>query len=513
MFLAIFILISAWLNYTNIYASILGYRINNVIVKKINGASQQNVTSQFLVDSIFSGLISLIFAILLFKISFPVLNNYLNLGFSLSSMDGLQTWIPAIGILIGLSVIFGLVLGIFVYHTTPNDFNKKGIKGLGYHSQKIMLVSQFVIATFLIICTLFVVKQIRYMQHDAFSMDIDQTLVVRVPGSKEFNQSQVNFQASLKQIPGIAEITHSTVTPGEKNGWVKGGFHLLGKQTPTEIQMFQNDVAPNFFKFFGVKLLAGRQFFEQETNWTGGAKHVILNKEAAMALASGNIKEILGKTLYDPDDSMEVGEIVGIVDGFFQNSLDQEVRPVIFNCDQLGTFIYIKIRKANVKETVGQVQSGYQKHFKGQYWDYYFLDEYFNNQYKLHIQFNRCFVLFSIMAIIIACLSLLGMVVMVSNARTKEIGIRKVNGSTISQIILLLVSDFTKWVIAAFIIACPIAWYAMHKWIQNFAFKTELSWWVFAVAGIIVLMIALLTVSWQSYKAATRNPVEALRYE
>jgi putative ABC transport system permease protein len=513
MFLAVFILISAWLNYTNIYASILGYRINNVIIKKINGASQQNVVSQFLVDSIFSGFISLIFAILFFRVLFPVLNNYLNLDFSISSISGLQTWVPAIVVLIGLSIVFGLVLGIFVYHTTPSGFNKKGIKGLGHRSQKIMLVSQFVIATFLIICTLFVVKQIRYMQHDAFSMDIEQTLVVKVPGTKEFNQSQINFQTYLKQIPGIAEITYSNITPGEKNGWVKGGIHLSGKESATEVQIFQNDVSPNFFNFFGVKLLAGRQFFEQETNWNGGTRHVILNKEAATALAPGNIKEILGKTLFDPDDSIEVGEIVGVVDGFFQNSLDQEVRPTIFNCDQLGTFIYIKIRNANIKEIVGKVQAGYQKHFKGQYWDYYFLDEFFNNQYKLHIQFNRCFVLFSIMAIIIACLSLLGMVVMVSNARTKEIGIRKVNGSTISQIIMLLVSDFTKWVIIAFIIACPISWYAMHMWIQSFAYKTGLSWWVFALAEMIVLMIALLTVSWQSWKAATRNPVEALRYE
>jgi putative ABC transport system permease protein len=412
-----------------------------------------------------------------------------------------------------LSLLTGLFLGIKMQNVAPVSFIKREILLRSRkNSRKFLLVGQFIIAIILIGSTIGAMKQIRYMQKDAFTMNIDQVLVVKRPVAKEFNTAQSTFQESLLKYPGITEITFSTVTPGEKNGWVKGGISIKGKEK-LDYQFFQSDVAPGFFQFFNVRLLAGRQFFSDETNWLGGPRHLILNKEAALALGENNYKDVIGKTLFDSDNKEEIGEVVGVVDGYFQNSLDQEVKPTIFNCDQIGYYIFIKIHNADLQDIVKIATDEFRKYFKDQYFEYYFLDDYFNAQYKSHIQLFRCFILFSLMAVIITCLSLFGLVMMVTISRTKEIGIRKLNGAKVSEVIYLLNKDFLFLITIAFLIATPVTWYAIHMWLKNFAYRTELTWWIFGLTGIIAFGIALLTVSWQSWSAATRNPVEALRYE
>jgi putative ABC transport system permease protein len=207
------------------------------------------------------------------------------------------------------------------------------------------------------------------------------------------------------------------------------------------------------------------------------------------------------------------GEVVGVIDGYFQNSLDQEVKPTIFNCDQVGYYIFLKLKTNNIPGLISNVTAEYKKYFKDQYFEYYFLDDFFNAQYKSHIQLFKCYLLFSILAIIITSLSLFGLVLISSVSRTKEIGIRKVNGARVSELLAMLNKDYIIWVTVAFIIATPLAWFVIHVWLKNFAYKTAISWWIFGLSGILALGIALLTVSWQSWRAATRNPVEALRYE
>ena len=356
-------------------------------------------------------------------------------------------------------------------------------------------------------------KQINYMQKEAFTMDIDKTLVVKRPPAGLLMCHKHHSRKAFSDFRGIEEITFSTITPGENNTWVKGGICLKGKES-TDYQFYQSDVAANFFSFFDVKLLAGRHFFPDENNWIGGPRHVILNKEAALALGEDNFNNLIGQSLIDTDNTDEnIGEIVGVIDGYFQNSLDKVIIPTIFNCDQAGDFIFIKIRDSNIPDIMDLVRSEFQKHFKDQYFEYYFLDEFFNDQYKSHIQLFRCFVLFSLMAVIITSLSLLGLVLLISVARTKEIGIRKLNGAGISDILVLLNKDFVLLVTIAFLIAFPVSWYILHRWLQSFAYRTNLEWWVFVLPGVIAFGLTLFTVSLQSWRAATRNPVESLRDE
>jgi putative ABC transport system permease protein len=511
--IAFLILISAGLNYFNLYSSISGKRINSIGIRIINGASGRNIISEFTTEALLTGFISLVLSFILLFLLFPLFRNFLNLDFSLASVFQVKAWLTPSLMLILLSLFIGWLLGIKIFNAAPVSFFRKDQAVTGKRSgRRLLLTGQFVISIILIATTIGAIKQIRYMQNDAFTMNINQILVIKRPVAREFNSTQAAFQESLLKLPGISELTFSTISPGEKNDWVKGGISIKGNNN-LDFQIFQADVAPDFFRFFNVSLLAGRQFFDDENNWLGGQKHLILNKEAALAMGEEDYKNVIGKTLYDSDDKEDIGEVVGVVDGYFQNSLDQEVKPTIFNCDQVGYFIFLKLKSGNIPDIISKVKAEYRKYFRDQYFEYYFLDDFFNAQYKSHIQLFRCYLLFSIMAIIITSLSLFGLVLMSSVSRTKEIGIRKVNGARVTELLTMLNKDYVKWVTVAIIVATPLAWFVIHLWLKNFAYKTVISWWIFAMAGFIALGIALLTVSWQSWRAATRNPVEALRYE
>jgi len=511
--IAFLILLSAGLNYFNLYSSITGKRINSIGIRIINGASGRDIISEFTTEAILIGIISLILSFILLFLLFPLFKKFLNLDFTLASVILYKSWLFPSLLLILLSLFVGWLLGIKILNAAPASLIRKDMAvNSKRNNRRFLLIGQFMISIILIASTIGAIKQISYMQKDAFTMNINQTLVVKRPVSREFNSSQKAFQQSLLKVPGITEITFSTISPGEKNDWVKGGITIKGNNR-LDIQIFQADVAPDFFQFFNVRLLAGRHFFSDENNWLGGPKHLILNKEAALALGEEGYKNVIGKTLYDSDNKEDIGEIVGVVDGYFQNSLDQEIKPTIFNCDQGGYYIFMKIQSKDIPEVISKVTAEYKKYFKDQYFEYYFLDDFFNAQYKSHIQLFRCYLLFSIMAIIITSLSLFGLVLMASVARTKEIGIRKVNGARVIELLAMLNKDYVRWVTVAFVIATPIAWNVMHIWLKNFAYKTTISWWIFGLSGILALGIALLTVSWQSLRAATRNPVEALRYE
>ena len=511
--IAFLILLSAGLNYFNLYSSITGKRINSIGIRIINGASGRDIISEFTTEAILIGIISLILSFILLFLLFPLFKKFLNLDFTLASVILYKSWLFPSLLLILLSLFVGWLLGIKILNAAPASLIRKDMAvNSKRNNRRFLLIGQFMISIILIASTIGAIKQISYMQKDAFTMNINQTLVVKRPVSREFNSSQKAFQQSLLKVPGITEITFSTISPGEKNDWVKGGITIKGNNK-LDIQIFQADVAPDFFQFFNVRLLAGRHFFSDENNWLGGPKHLILNKEAALALGEEGYKNVIGKTLYDSDNKEDIGEIVGVVDGYFQNSLDQEIKPTIFNCDQGGYYIFMKIQSKDIPEVISKVTAEYKKYFKDQYFEYYFLDDFFNAQYKSHIQLFRCYLLFSIMAIIITSLSLFGLVLMASVARTKEIGIRKVNGARVIELLAMLNKDYVRWVTVAFVIATPVAWYVMHIWLKNFAYKTTISWWIFGLSGILALGIALLTVSWQSLRTATRNPVEALRYE
>ena len=513
LIIALFILISAWLNFSNIYKSLLENKTGNLGVQKINGATWKTLTSGIITEILLTGLISFLLAYLFLFLVFPSVKSYLDLDFSFKTVNNLFTVLRAFAIIVLMSVLAGFLTSSRIVGTPAARMIQNKKSGLSNKkTKKFLLITQFSIAIFLLAGTFAALKQINYMQKKALTMDMEQVLVVKMPADWKFNSSQKAFTQTLEKFPEIASSTFSRITPGEKNGWVKGGISVKGIDKKSD-QIYQASVSPGFFDFFGIKLIAGEPFFADDSNWDGGKKKVIINKEAALALGTTNFNDVVGKVLYDTDNAQDIGEIIGVVDGYFQNSLEQKVQPTIFNPEQYGSYAFLKIQNGDIVSVVSEVKSEFQKSFGSNYFEYFFLDDFFNQQYLTHIRFNRCFLLFSIIAIIISSLSLLGVVMMVATARTKEIGIRKVNGARIPEILYLINKDFLLSIAVAFIITTPIVWYLMNRWLENFAYKTELSWWIFVLPGLLALGIALLTVSFQSYKAASKNPIESLRYE
>ncbi|HET6555683.1 MAG TPA: FtsX-like permease family protein [Prolixibacteraceae bacterium] len=263
----------------------------------------------------------------------------------------------------------------------------------------------------------------------------------------------------------------------------------------------------DFINIYDLKLLAGRNF---EHPFQGIINQLIINESAVKYLGFKDASEALGKELIGDQGNAHV---IGVVRDFNQRSLKQLPQPIAFSNAPWNQYFSIKVNQGKLDRFIPYLEKAWNQQFPGNPIRYFFLRDYFNNQYQDDQKFAQFFQLFSLLAIFIACLGLLSMSTFTISRRTKEIGVRRVNGANIGEILVLLNKDFVRWVFLAFIIATPLAWFTMHLWLENFAYKTDLSWWIFVLSGMLALGIALLTVSWQSWKAATRNPVEALRYE
>ncbi len=280
---------------------------------------------------------------------------------------------------------------------------------------------------------------------------------------------------------------------------------MEGRNTEKKIELYNID--NNFFDTYGLKLLAGNNF-DQAIN--DDADKIIINESALTYFGFGSAESTVGKILRG---GSQVVTIKGVVNDFNQHSLKVLPGPLAFINRPANTFYTVKANMAAIDKLIPQIEKIWESHYTGNPFNYFFLDDFYDEQYIADQRFSALFLVSSILAIIIACLGLSGLSAYSITRRTKEIGIRKTNGSSILQVMFILNKDFVKWVIISFLIASPVALFAMNRWLQNFAYKTTLSWWIFVLSGIIVLVIALLTVSWQSWRAASKNPVEALRYE
>ncbi|HEY2727702.1 MAG TPA: FtsX-like permease family protein, partial [Parafilimonas sp.] len=314
-----------------------------------------------------------------------------------------------------------------------------------------------------------------------------------------------------KQIPHIKNVANSWSVAGDEMG---RDFDLsrTADEHGEHFTTRKIGISPEFINVYDIKLLAGRNFTNTDynPNWEK-LNNVILNEYAVKQLGFNSGKDAIGKiiSLFERN-----WDIVGVIKDFHQKSLRYPVEPTIL-LPSYGTDnpICIKTDTKDLASTINAIKAKYAAFFPGNYFDYYFLDEKFNEQYKNDMLFGNIFSIFASFAIFIACLGLLGLSLFATAQRTKEIGVRKVLGASVSNIILLLSKDFIRLVIVAFVIASPVAWFIMHNWLQDFAYRINISWWIFIAAGILAVFIALATISFQAIKAAIANPVKSLRTE
>ena len=502
--IAAFILLLAGINFINLSTAKSSGRAKEIGVRKAIGAHKSSIVKQFLIESVLYSFISVFIGLLLVIVALPLFN-----GLTVTSLEIPFTKWWFIPLIMGTGIIIALLSGIYpsLYLSSfkPIDIlngNLKHRKGNGT-GRSGLVVFQFATSIALIIATMIVFKQVDYILNKKLGFKKEQVLVLH--GTNTLADNIEPFKDELLNKSGIESVSISNYIPIEgalrnSNGFNKEGES--GKESSVAGQKWLIDY--DYIETLGITLLEGRNFSKE---FSTDSASIIINKKMANEL---HFETAVGKRISNWNKTWT---IIGVVEDFHFETIKQDVGPLCMELGNSSESMLIKISAKETADVLANIESVWDNYSPNQSLRYSFLDTDFELMYSDVQRTGDIFMYFAMLAIIVACLGLFGLAEFITKMRTKEIGIRKINGAKVSEILIMLNKDFLKWVAIAFIIATPIAYYVMNKWLENFAYKTELSWWIFALAGCITLVIALLTVSWQTYRAAHKNPVEALRYE
>ncbi len=497
---SIFILLLAAINFINLTIANAVARSKEVSIRKLLGASQFNLIIQFVLETILLIIISLMISVFLLWFLNPVLNKLTGFPVSLKDLCTKSNLLQFMGGLLTFIIITGIYPSFYISWYTINT-NKERFLGYSKHSgvRNVLIVFQNLVSITLICCTLIANQQFRYMKKKNLGFDKNDIVILKI--NSQLKGHLDIFKEKLLKYPEIISVSYSSRTPG--NYW---GSWCCVNIEGNENKYFNNYVDPDYLKTMGIKLKAGRNFSDTITS---DIKTTYLINETAIKQYS--LKNPLGQ-LITPGNGIK-GEIIGIIYDFHYRGLNYKQSPLLlFYTPDYLNFINVKISKNNIG-ALEKIKGIWEEICPAFAFDYNFLDETYNLQYRSEKRFENLLFSFAILAVFIASIGLFGLSIHSTERRTKEIGVRKINGARVIEVMIMLNKDIIKWVAIAFIVATPVALYAMHYWLNNFAYRTELSWRIFALAGILAFGIAILTVSWQSWRAATRNPVEALRYE
>ncbi len=506
--IALLILFLGSINYMNLNTAIYSKRIKEIRVKKIVGASGKRIAALLIAESVFFCFIALILALIIVSFTITNLHQIFNENLSFSISNNLDLVIVFILLTISIGVISGLYPVIFSLSGNSSTLNTSTSPTSGkMNFRNVLVVFQFFVSITLIMSFMAVNKQLNYIHTK--DLGLNKENVITLSASPLLFEKLDVFRQELMLNPTIVSVSGSKRIPSQGlSDSNEAKVIQSGKIEPLGFRVANVRVDSYFLPTYEIKLIAGNNINDQKKE----EAEYLVNRSAVEKIGWGTPENAIGQFM---EYGGKKGKIVGVVGDFHYETLHNPVSPIIMYSDPSSyNRISVRILPTNLKSTISFIEENWQKYnASGSPFSYQFIDERFAELYHTEEYTRTIFSYFMILAISIAILGLFGLSLFVMERRTKEIGVRKVSGATISEVMAMLNKDFVRWVVIAFIIATPVAYYAMNKWLENFAYKTTLSWWIFALAGLLALGIALLTVSWQSWKAATRNPVEALRYE
>jgi putative ABC transport system permease protein len=515
--IGVFVIVIAWINYVNLSTAKAMERAKEVGVRKVMGAFKFQLIRQFIVESALINLLSIVIASGLILLALPYFNQLT--GGQFSWRDLIQPWfmILVLSLWIIGTVLSGFYPAIVLSSFKPVTVLKGKLKNStgGIILRKSLVVFQFMASVALIAGTLIVYRQLNFMMKQDIGMDINQILVVERPGISSrdrnaFNSAVDVFRNEVKKDRAVIGMATSVTVPGKQREF-KAPAKKYGSSDDQQVNMRFNSMDFDFIDVFKMKLVAGRPFSEDFTKDPDTS--AIITESAARMLGFKKPEDALGQTLAITQFEW-YPIIVGVVNDYHQVSLKKVLDPTIFYCtNYTGEYYSLRVKTDDLANTIEHVRKSWQKAFPGNPFDYFFLDDYFNRQYENEKKFGSLFTTFSILAMIVGCLGLFGLSAYTATQRTKEIGIRKALGSSESGIFLLLSKEYIKLIALSIILATPLVWFFMNGWIQSFPYRTSISVTIFVVAGLIVLMVSLFTVSYQTFKASRTNPVDSLRYE
>ncbi len=506
--IAFFILLIACINFMNLSTARSANRAKEVGVRKVLGADRIRLAKQFLGESLFLSLMALPAAVALVEFFLPAFNALTGKDLRIDYFGNSVVFIGLIGILLFVGLISGSYPAFFLSTFRPAEVLKGKLKaGSGSMLfRKVLVVVQFSVSIVLIAGTMIITNQLDFIRNKKLGFDKEQVLVMPVSRSG-IGQNFEAFKRELLQNPSVESVCGSTSLPSLLP--TRSVFIPEGIEEGERLTLRNVLVDHDFIKTFGLEILEGRDF----------SRDFATDREEAFVVNEAAVKEFgwdsaVGKRLIDLEGPK--GRVVGVVRDFHFRSKHQKIEPLILSLLPSSRFVYfvsVKMKSSNISDTLAFLKRKWNAFSPGWPLEYFFLDDNFDRMYKSEDRLRQVFMTFTSLAIFIACLGLFGLAAFTAEQRTKEVGIRKVLGASVPGVVLLLSKEFMKWVLIANVIAWPVAYFAMSRWLQNFAYRVSIGWAVFIAAAVLALGVALFTVGFQAAKAALANPSDALRYE
>ena len=510
--IAALVLFIACFNFINLTTAFSLQRAKEIGVRKVIGASKKQLIVQFLTDAIILCLLASAIALLWCALFLPLFNQLS--GKTIST--GIEEHTAYIGLLFLIAIVIGFLSGIYPAFFLSSFQPVSSLKGRfvsgskGYVLRKSLIIAQFSISIVLIIATILVYQQLDFMKNQELGFKKDHMLVIDFQYDQRILDNTESVKQQLTDIHGVDMASFASYIPGKPNR----KFPTKIENVNNDMQEFQSDtyfIDFDFLQQYQIKLIAGRTFSKQHASDLRTA--MLINEAAVKSLGFLEPQDAIGKRFSQATNGGD-GIIIGVIKDFHFHSMMEEVQPLTLRVSPgFFTFLTLTVSSQNIPSTISSLEKKWKVLAPGLPFSYFFADEAYNAQYIEEERFGNLFMCFAALAILISCLGLLGLSAFSTQLRTKEIGIRKVLGASAGSITTLLSIDFVKLVIIALTIASPIAWLAMNNWLQDFAYRIEIQWWVFAAAGTLAILIALLTISFQTIKAAIANPVKNLRTE
>ena len=512
--IAVFIILMAWINYINLSTARAASRARQVGIRKVIGASRVQLSIQFLLETIIVNLLSVVTALGLLLLFLPAFYRFTGMPAGYPMFSQPWFWLALAGLFIGGVLLSGGYPVLLVSSFRPEKVLKGGTQGAGKGPglRKGLLLAQFVIALLLITGTFAIVRQIRFMRNQKLGFKMDQTLVVKVPRVVNSDNKESlfdTFKSRVRGLSGIRNAAYVTEVPGRQFYWDNGGIRRKGADASEDKNYMIVGVDYDFIDMFGLELVAGRSFSRE---FPADKDALMLNEKAVAWLGFASPQDAIGKEV---DYWEKIYPVIGVLKNYHQQTVKEDFEPQIFRYYPTASFgvFAIQLNGSSIRQSVDQVHELWSEFFPGNPFDYYFLDEYYDQQYHADEMFGKTIGLFSVLSVLVTCLGILGLSAFSAMQRTKEVGIRKVLGANVPGIVYLFAREFLLLLGTAFVIALPIALYGIHLWLLDFVQKMNMNIGLFLLPLVIVWFITLLTVASQAFRVANSNPIDALRYE
>jgi putative ABC transport system permease protein len=515
--IAIFILLIAWINYINFAIARSSGNSKEISIRKIIGSTRWQLIAQLMTDSALINLVAICISVAVIQAALPVLKIIIDLPDVITF--GWQNTVILVAIFFAGTLCSGFYPAIFISKLSPVSLLRSKISrsAISMNLNKALIVFQFTASIVLIVGTITVFSQLSYMRNQELGLNLEQTLVVKGPAVKDstYLSTLSFFRNEATKVAGVSSFAVSSSIPGQELHWGRNFNRQESPDEETNCAIVAID--EDFFDLYDATFVAGKNYSDGTTLWK---EAIIINETASRGLGYAEPSEALDKTvIWHENGELLPKKVIGVIKDFNQQSLRMKVEPIVFTLKEYvfapwaDEFYSFKINGENVQASTEQIDQLWKRIYPQNPFDYFFVDEYFNAQYKNDNRFGKVFTLFSALALFIASLGLFGLTAYMTALRTKEIGVRKVLGSTTFQLVRLLSTSYLALVLIAFVIACPLSYMLMDEWLSQFSYRIDLGLWIFISAGILCLLTAISTVGVKSWQSANMNPATALKYE